>query len=122
MPQKATVFTINYSFGDPKSQTVSDVTPNGSQQLSFNIGTGAAIEPSSVGLDIPLSMAVGGGTVRTVTLHDVPINATTGNLVDELGNIQGTITYATGVCEVTPTKTMVRYETVYKPVTSYVSG
>jgi len=54
LPQKATVFTINYSFGDPKSQTVSDVTPNGSQQLSFNIGTGAAIQPNSVELKIPV--------------------------------------------------------------------
>lgn len=122
LPQKNTVFTIAYDYGDGKTQTVNNVNPDENQKLTFTIGTGSAIQPSSVGLDIPLSMAVGGGTVRTVTLHDVPINATTGNLVDELGNIQGTITYATGVCEVTPTKTMVRYETVYKPVTSYVSG
>ena len=122
LPHKNTVFTFTYNYGDGKTQTVNNVNPDENQKLTFTIGTGSAIQPSSVGLDIPVSSAVGGGTVRTVTLHDVPINATTGNLVDELGNIQGTITYATGLCEVTPTKTMVGYETVYTPVTSYISG
>ena len=121
LPQKNTVFTLTYNYGEGKSQTKT-ATPDENQKLIFTIGTGSAIQPSSVGLEIPLSMAVGGSTVRTVTLHDVPINAATGNLVDELGAIQGTITYATGVCEVTPTKTMVRYVTVYTPVTSYISG
>ena len=51
-----------------------------------------------------------------MTLHDVPINATTGNLVDELGNIQGTITYATGVCEVTATTNKTITSANYSPV------
>jgi hypothetical protein len=59
---------------------------------------------------------------RIVTLFDVPIDASTGNLVDSFGNIQGTIIYATGLCEVTPTATKVGYQTVYTPVTSYISG
>lgn len=122
LPQKNTVFTIAYDYGDGKTQTVNNVNPDASQKLTFTIGTGSAIQPSSVGLDIPLSMAVGGGTVRTVTLHDVPINATTGNLVDELGAIQGTITYATGVCEVTPTMQYTNYKTVYEPYTFYVGS
>lgn len=122
LPQKNTVFTLTYNYGDGKTQTVSAVNPDANQKLTFTIGTGAAIQPSSVGLDIPLSMVVGGGTVRTVTLHDVPINATTGNLVDDLGNIQGTITYATGVCEVTPTMQYTNYKTVYQPYAFYVGS
>jgi hypothetical protein len=100
LPQKNTVFTLTYNYGEGKSQT-KNATPDANQKLIFTIGTGSAIQPSSVGLEIPLSMAVGAS--QHSTLHDVPVNATTGNLVDEFGNIQGTIIYATGVCEVTPT-------------------
>lgn len=123
LPQKATVFTINYSFGDPKSQTVSDVTPNGSQQLSFNIGTGAAIEPNSVELKIPVYEYPTSSpeNFQLVTLFDVPINATTGNLIDRLGNVQGTITYASGACVVTPVLEQIVYSQTYQYV-GYVSG
>ncbi len=123
LPQKATVFTINYSFGDPKSQTVSDVTPNGSQQLSFNIGTGAAIEPNSVELKIPVyaNPTSSPDNFQLVTLFDVPINATTGNLIDRLGNVQGTITYASGACVVTPVLEQIVYSQSYQYV-GYVSG
>ncbi|WP_151834650.1 hypothetical protein [Acinetobacter junii] len=123
LPQKATVFTINYSFGDPKSQTVSDVTPNGSQQLSFNIGTGAAIQPNSVELKIPVYEYPTSSpeNFQLVTLFDVPINATTGNLIDRLGNVQGTITYASGACVVTPVLEQIVYSQTYQYV-GYVSG
>lgn len=120
LPQKATVFTINYSFGDPKSQTVSNVSPNGSQQLSFTIGTGSAIEPNSIELSIPVTNSQF-GLSGVVTLNDVPINGTTGNLVDRLGNVQGTITYASGACVVTPVLEQIVYSQSYKSV-SYISG
>lgn len=120
LPQKATVFTINYSFGDPKSQTVSNVSPNGSQQLSFTIGTGSAIEPNSIELSIPVTNSQF-GLSGVVTLNDVPINGTTGNLVDRLGNVQGTITYASGACVVTPVLEQIAYSQSYKSV-SYISG
>ncbi|MDI9720488.1 hypothetical protein QM294_06595 [Acinetobacter junii] len=123
LPQKATVFTINYNYGDPKSQTVSDVTPNGSQQLSFTIGTGAAIEPNSVELKIPVYEYPTSSpeNFQLVTLFDVPINATTGNLIDRLGNVQGTITYASGACVVTPVLEQIVYSQSYQSVV-YVSG
>lgn len=120
LPQKSTVFTINYSFGDPKSQTISSVSPNGSQQLSFTIGTGSAIEPNSVELSIPVTNSQF-GLSGVVTLNDVPINATTGNLVDRLGNVQGTITYASGACVVTPVLEQIVYSQSYQSV-SYISG
>jgi hypothetical protein len=120
LPQKSTVFTINYSFGDPKSQTVSNVSPNGSQQLSFTIGTGAAIEPNSVELSIPVTNSQF-GLSGVVAVNDVPINGTTGNLVDRLGSVQGTITYASGACVVTPVLEQIVYNQSYQSV-SYVSG
>jgi len=54
-----------------------------------------------------------------VTLHDVPIDSATGNLVDSFGVTQGSITYATGDCEVTPVLQKTVYSTVYTPVTYY---
>ncbi|MEQ1349648.1 hypothetical protein ABLU18_02120 [Acinetobacter junii] len=122
LPQKNTVFTLTYNYGEGKTQTLNNVNPDSNQKLTFTIGTGSAIQPSSVGLEIPVSSDPNNGKTGVVFLHDVPVDGTTGNLVDEFGNIQGSIIYATGSCEVTPTATKVLYQTVYTPVTSYISG
>lgn len=119
LPQKSTVFTINYSYGTPLTQVASNVTP-ASGQFSFTIGTGTAIQPNSVELSIPVAN-VEHSLVGVVTLTDVPVNGTTGNLVDRLGNVQGTITYATGAVVVTPVLNQTIYNTSYQSV-SYVAG
>ena len=54
LPQKNTAFNFVFNYGDPKTQTVSAVTPDLSQKLTFNIGTGSAIQPNSVELQIPV--------------------------------------------------------------------
>lgn len=118
LPQKSTVFTISYNYGEGKSQTKNS-SPDANNKLMFNIGTGAAIQPSSVGLEIPLAKAVGAAAEGIVSLHDVPINGTTGNLVDDFGTVLGTIIYATGACEVTPTMQKTIYTTVYTPIIFY---
>ncbi|ENX63599.1 hypothetical protein F885_00341 [Acinetobacter higginsii] len=118
LPQKSTVFTISYNYGEGKSQTKNS-SPDANNKLMFNIGTGAAIQPSSVGLEIPLAKAVGAAAEGIVSLHDVPINGTTGNLVDDFGTVMGTIIYATGACEVTPTMQKTIYTTVYTPIIFY---
>ena len=87
--------------------------------MTFTIGTGSAIQPSSVGLDIPVAHP--SGATGTVSLHDVPVNSTTGNLVDQFGNVQGTITYASGACVVTPVLEQIVYNQSYQYV-GYVSG
>jgi hypothetical protein len=127
LPQKSTVFTINYSYGTPLAQVVSDVPPSNGQ-LSFSIGTGAAIQPNSVELSIPVinQDPISGANHNrnlsgTVVLTDVPVNASTGNLVDHFGNIQGTITYATGAVQVTPVLNQTVYKTLYISV-KYVAG
>lgn len=120
LPQKNTIFTLTYGYGESKSQTLNAIEPNANQKLMFAIGTGSAIQPGSVGLDIPVTHS--NGATGTVSLHDVPVNATTGNLVDQFGNVQGGIIYATGVCEVTATMQKTIYTTVYTPFTFYTSG
>lgn len=121
LPQANTVFTITYDYGSGKSQTLSSGAPDVNQQLSFTIGTGVAIKPGSVGLDIPVHDALSPNTVAgTVALHDVPLNETIGNLVDQFGLVQGTITYATGAVQVTPVLNKTSYITQYQPL--YMAG
>ncbi|MEX5426132.1 hypothetical protein WCE12_07515 [Acinetobacter radioresistens] len=54
LPQKNTVFTINYSYGVPLDQTVENIMP-ADQKLKFTIGSGAAIQPNSVELSVPVA-------------------------------------------------------------------
>ncbi|MEG2433929.1 MAG: hypothetical protein RSB25_20055, partial [Acinetobacter sp.] len=110
-----------YDYGTGKDQVKSNVSPDENQKLTFTIGTGVAIKPSSVGLDIPVQSQNGGAT-RAVTLHDVPVDAATGNLVNDQGETQGTIIYATGVCEVTPVLQRTVYQTVYEPLVYYIGS
>ncbi len=122
LPQKGTVFTINYDYGTALEQTkVSNPDSNG--KLILNIGSGEEIQPNSVEITVPLR----GSTLSEVTLVDVPINTTTGNMTDLLGNIQGTITYATGLVNITPyldkAIEITRYESVsYVQMTQYGSA
>ena len=119
LPQKSTVFTINYSYGTALAQVVSDLSPS-NEQLTFNIGTGVAIQSNSVELSIPV-INQQRNLAGTVVLTDVPVNVSTGNLVDRLGNVQGTITYATGAVQVTPVLNQTVYNTFYLSV-NYVAG
>lgn len=101
LPQKGTVFSVIYNYGSSLEQTKIDVAPDANQKLVFSIGTGSAIQPNSVHLEIPVQ-SVDGETTGKVNLSDVPVNSTIGNLVNERGQIQGSIIYATGAIEVTP--------------------
>jgi len=115
LPQKGTVFNFNFDHGDPKQQVKSNVAPDGNQKLAFTIGTGVAIQPNSVELQIPVTDELG-GSGQILYLTDNPINSTTGNLVDSFGAVQGTITYATGAVEVTPSLDSTVYHRVYTTV------
>lgn len=115
LPQKGTVFNFNFDHGDPKQQVKSNVAPDGNQKLAFTIGTGVAIQPNSVELQVPVTdELLGSGQILYLT--DNPINSTTGNLVDSFGAIQGTIIYATGAVEVTPSMDSTVYHRVYTTV------
>ncbi|OTG70085.1 hypothetical protein B9T38_13790, partial [Acinetobacter sp. ANC 4218] len=118
LPQKNTQFTIVYNFGVQLTQTKSAIAPDSNQKLSFTIGTGAAIQPNSVELSIPVSDQLGQNTGTTKVI-DVPINSTIGNLVTNTGEIQGTIDYTTGAVEVMPILITKQFKQVYTPTTVY---
>lgn len=122
LPQKNAVFTFAFNYGEPKAQTKAAVAPDSNNKLMFTIGTGSAIQPNSVELSVPVSAGSGSTESQSITLFDKPIDASTGNLVDSFGNIQGTITYATGAVEVTPVLSVTTWKTVYLPQTYYTSS
>ena len=119
--QKNTQFTVIYNFGTQLGQTKSAISPDSNQKLSFTIGTGAAIQPNSVELAIPVNHSVKNAP-GTVVLTDVPINSSTGNLVTRTGDIQGTINYTSGAVEVTPILIKKEFIQIYTPTTVYGSA
>jgi len=121
IPPKGTQFTVIYNYGNQLTQTKSAVAPDSNQKLSFTIGTGAAIQPNSVELNIPVSDALN-QKIGTAKVFDVPINSTIGNLVSSIGDIQGTINYTTGAVEVTPILTSKQFKQTYTPMTVYSSA
>lgn len=118
LPQKNTQFTVVYNFGDQLNQTKSAIAPDSNQKLSFTIGTGAAIQPNSVELSIPVSDQLGQNT-GTAKVIDVPINSTIGNLVNNAGEIQGTINYTTGAVEITPILKTKQFKPIYTSIAVY---
>lgn len=112
LPQKNTQFNIIYSFGPQLDQTKSAI-PDASQKLTFTIGTGLSIQPSSVDLEIPVTDQSGLNRL-IVHLKDDPTGSNMGNLINDAGDIQGTIDYNTGQCIVTPTTTFQTFSLVYE--------
>lgn len=96
LPQKGTVFNFGYQFGDAKIQDVPAVIPNASQQLAFTVGTGAALQPNSVMIEVPLTSMLGD------TINLVVTDNGSGSLIDAFGQVQGTINYSTGAVSMTP--------------------
>ncbi|AVH48642.1 hypothetical protein [Acinetobacter sp. SWBY1] len=112
LPQKNTQFNITYNYGPQLSQSKSAI-PDANQQLTFTIGTGSSIQPSSVALDIPVTDQSGLNTL-IVHLKDDPTGSNIGNLINDAGDIQGTIDYNTGQCIVTPTASYKIFSYVYE--------
>ncbi|QTD63175.1 hypothetical protein J4G46_07390 [Acinetobacter towneri] len=112
LPQKNTLFNITYNYGSQLSQSKSAI-PDGNQQLTFTIGTGSNIQPSSVALGIPVTDQSGLNAL-TVHLKDDPTGGNMGNLINDAGDIQGTIDYNTGQCIVTPTASYRTFRYVYE--------
>ena len=112
LPQKNTQFNITYSYGPQLSQSKSAI-PDANQQLTFTIGTGSSIQASSVALEIPVTDQSGLNTL-TVHLKDDPTGGNMGNLINDAGDIQGTIDYNTGQCIVTPTASYKTFSYVYE--------
>lgn len=112
LPQKGTVFSVVYNYGESLHQSKPAVMPDNNQKLTFTIGTGASIQPNSVALDIPV-VSADGLLNGVVTLKDVPVSSTLGHLVNEYEQVQGTINYSTGLVEVTPIGTGYRLKPTF---------
>lgn len=122
LPQKNTQFNITYSYGPQLDQTKSAI-PDASQKLTFTIGTGSSIQPNSVALEIPVTDQSGLNTL-IVYLKDDPTGSNIGNLINDAGDIQGTIDYNTGQCIVTPTASYKIFNYVYEAryIATYASA
>ncbi|WP_315077083.1 hypothetical protein [Acinetobacter guillouiae] len=121
LPQKNTAFVVTYNYGTAQTQTVSNVNPDTSQKLTFTIGTGSTLQPNSISLKIPVE-STDKTVLDFVTLTDVPITSTLGNLVDSQSRVQGSINYSTGLVEVTPTLTRKEFVLVYTTTSVYGSN
>lgn len=115
LPQKGTVFTINYNTGLELNQFENNITPTVDQQISFNVGTGNALQAGSIELTVSLKDQLNVYEGELI-LTDSKIDNTTGNLYDKLGNIQGTINYNTGAVVITPFLEILAYEKTYQPL------
>ncbi|AXQ22572.1 hypothetical protein BEN71_11025 [Acinetobacter wuhouensis] len=120
LPQKNTEFKITYNFGSKQTQTKFNIVPDSAQKLTFIVGTGSPLQPSSIGLRIPLSAV--DGTAGYLDLIDVPISSSMGNLVNNQDQVQGTIDYASGQAEVTPTMIRKVFDYIYTPSNVYASA
>ncbi|MBB4834968.1 hypothetical protein [Acinetobacter schindleri] len=96
LPQKGTVFNFSYQFGEAKTQDVPAAIPDINQQLAFTVGTGAALQPNSVMIEVPLTSTLGDMITLVVTDNG------SGSLIDAFGQVQGTINYSTGAVSMIP--------------------
>lgn len=99
LPQKGTEITFNYQYGTPKL-TAQQVSPDTENTLRFKIGSGA-IAKNSVELLIPVTDKLN-KVQSQITFTDNPTSGDVGNLVNHLGQVQGTINYRTSQVVITP--------------------
>ncbi len=129
LPQKGTVFTISYQTSAQNTESLSPVA-DGQNKLTFTLAN-TDVHPNTVFLTVTLDKVASGETPQidgllagVLELHDVPIDATNGNIVNKSGTVQGTINYTTGVVEITPTKvaSVYKYELLPTLYTTYASA
>lgn len=97
LPQKGTSFNLSFTVGEAKRQEILSAIPDTSQKIAFNIGTGVALQPNSITLEIPLTSNLGDTVILVLTDNGF------GGLIDAFGNMQGSVDYATGDVICTPT-------------------
>ncbi|MRT38786.1 hypothetical protein GJV03_16580 [Acinetobacter sp. RIT698] len=117
LPQKGTVFTINFNSGFPLNQSLI-TSPSTDQELSFNVGTGNALQAGSIELKMELQDQLNQHWGELV-LTDSKIDDTTGNLNDKLGNTHGGINYITGAVLIKPFLEVLIYQKTYQVFESW---
>ncbi|WP_111860021.1 hypothetical protein [Acinetobacter sp. CFCC 10889] len=100
LPQKGTVFNFEFNFSTSSKADISNVVPDSANKLTFSLPSGTK-QPGSIQLTIPLT-AENGLEREYLDVFDVPVNGTTGNLVDSSGTVFGTVNYTTNQVVITP--------------------
>jgi hypothetical protein len=111
LPQKGTSFNFEFDYGAGLVQEIPQVIPNQAYEIRFTIGTGVAIKPNSVTLEIPLTSMLDDSLILLVS------DDGSGKLLDAFGDEQGSINYSTGEVVASPKINSNYFYT--KPVTGF---
>lgn len=115
LPNGGTTFNITGSKGEKKTTDIS-VTPS-SGVMEFDIPGTNPLTPNSITLGVPVVSA--DSKSGFVQLYDRNVDGVTGNLVNGVGEIQGTINYNTRHVSVTPKALYEVIRTYYSATATY---
>ncbi|MFG0702899.1 hypothetical protein ACF8FD_01790, partial [Acinetobacter sp. TYF_19] len=102
LPNGGTTFNVSGQKGAKSSVQVTAVPTSGTIAIELDNGS-AALIPKSVKVRVPVKYMSYTGEVE---LRDMPIDATTGRLINGAGQQQGTINYSSRTMSITPSTTL----------------
>ena len=102
LPNGGTTFNVSGQKGSKSSVQVNAVPTSGTIAIELDNGS-AALIPKSVKVRVPVKYM---NYLGEVELHDMPIDATTGRLINGAGQQQGTINYTSRTMNITPSTTL----------------
>ena len=102
LPNGGTTFNVSGQKGSRSSVQVTAVPTSGTISIELDNGS-AALIPKSVKVRVPVKYM---GYSGEVELRDMPIDATTGRLINGEGQQQGTINYSSRTMNITPSTTL----------------
>lgn len=102
LPNGGTTFNVSGQKGSKSAVQVTAVPTNGTISIELDNGS-AALIPKSVKVRVPVKYMSHTGEVE---LRDMPIDATTGRLINGEGQQQGTINYSSRTMSITPSTTL----------------
>lgn len=113
LPNGGTTFNVSGQKGSKSSVQVTAVPTSGTIAIELDNGS-AALIPKSVKVRVPVKYM---GYLGEVELRDMPIDATTGRLINGAGQQQGTINYTSRTMNITPSTTLeaIEREKIMRP-------
>ncbi|MGF2683433.1 hypothetical protein ACQUFR_11735 [Acinetobacter johnsonii] len=113
LPNGGTTFNVSGQKGSRSSVQVTAVPTSGTIAIELDNGS-AALIPKSVKVRVPVKYMDYTGEVE---LRDMPIDATTGRLINGAGQQQGTINYSSRTMSITPSTTLeaIEREKIMRP-------
>lgn len=113
LPNGGTTFNVSGQKGSKSSVQVTAVPTSGTIAIELDNGS-AALIPKSVKVRVPVKYM---GYLGEVELRDMPIDATTGRLINGAGQQQGTINYSSRTMSITPSTTLeaIEREKIMRP-------